>query len=574
MAFTLDFRRIHDLDDAATYVGTDTELLKDLLAASENPDAQPITYERHRIPKKRSPGKFRVVWSISSREARSAHITFSRRFSDFAEQYIPGNPSPSAFGYVRGRSIKENAAQHCGHPWLFRCDIHDFFSTIDRASLKQDFLRWGLSDAAAEYFSMFSTIENKLALGLNASPLLANLHCIALDDKLRDLANANGCTYTRYADDITISGEALPSKGDVLTLIESEGFRTSPKKARTTRIGQSHFVTGLSVSDPSGPRLPKPFKSRLRQELHFAQKFGLHGHLTKLGEPYQHGVNRLDGSVRYAAHIEDVFGERIRILWRQILVDEAASTSYAPLPARKTVHASLLIDECTFSFFGRTAIGLICVATEKAQLLRDHANATIAGYQRDPYAPGERAQLDPQNIHLTDTPETFRQSYFSLLPLLPFRAYIAYKLSIDPLDQKTYEELLRSLLARRLMDHDRSILSIHVEGSSVATKGLIESIVTKAYSGLASRNDRRPIQAPEVHIHKKGEEMALLVADAMLWAFQRAVASPEIDEIDLKRFERLRDRYRYIADLSNAREYSRRRPVPIGIRRPRGKPSS
>lgn len=72
--------------------------------------------------------------------------------------------------------------------------------------LKKRFLELNMHPAAADALARFVTINDRLALGLNASPMLANLVCVALDIKIQNLAQAYGCKYTRYAGYISSSG--------------------------------------------------------------------------------------------------------------------------------------------------------------------------------------------------------------------------------------------------------------------------------------------------------------------------------------------------------------------------------
>ncbi|MCP6612430.1 reverse transcriptase domain-containing protein, partial [Klebsiella pneumoniae] len=47
--------------------------------------------------------------------------------------------------------------------------------------------------------------QDKLPQGSPCSPVITNLILVSLDRRLSNLCNSVGCTYTRYADDITIS---------------------------------------------------------------------------------------------------------------------------------------------------------------------------------------------------------------------------------------------------------------------------------------------------------------------------------------------------------------------------------
>lgn len=565
MTYVIDFARARSAEDIAQYIGVRSDIFRLILQAGQTPDLPPHIYAKHRIPKRRTPGKHRLVWDVTLGEARAAHLAFARRFTDYAESSIAGYPHPAAYGYIRDRGTLKNAKQHCGQQWLLRCDIEDFFGTITRGRLRGAFLIWGFSEEAAEALASFSTIDGKLALGLNASPLLANLVALPIDDKLTALAAATGCRYTRYADDITISGNDPPDAASVLEVLDSEGFRPSPSKSRTTRIGQAHFVTGLSVADPSGPRLPRPFKKDLRQELYHARKHGLQAHLQKRNEQHQKGINRLDGCVRYAVSIEPEFGKRVRDIWRDILVQNGSRVSYAPRHEKSGVSAHLLLDESMFTSSGEDAVGLICIALEDLSLFRAFVLTQIASYARDPFAQGRASHLELKKLHFSSAPEALRQPYFTFLALMPFRAYVAFRRAQGGMTRELYAELLRALLRRRLVDYDRADLTIHFEQNNSVNEPFLTELVSTVYQDLEEEKNRRPLRVPRIQVHSKGDEPAMLVADSMLWAFQRAIAQDSVPELDFKRFERLRDRFRVMIDLDTHKEFSRRRPLAIGL---------
>ena len=178
----------------------------------------------------------------------------------------------------------------------------------------------------------FATIDDSLPLGLHASPLLANLVCAGVDDRLQSLATAHGCRYTRYADDLAFSGaKSVPTRIEVESELAAEGFTLSPRKFRLTKLGQAHFVTGLSVSDPKAPHIPKALKRRLRQELYFARKYGLRDHLGRVNYPsFQSGINKIDGMLRYVGGVERKLGKELRAQWLAVLTKEKAGPSYPP----------------------------------------------------------------------------------------------------------------------------------------------------------------------------------------------------------------------------------------------------
>lgn len=565
MAHIVDFRKPESIDEISLFLGLDVETLERAIAHSTSPDLKPCVYFRHRLPKKRGPqGSYRIVWEVVDNNIRDAHRAFARRFGDFAHDVERNFPHPSSFGYVRGLSIKENAAKHAGHRLLLRCDLRDFFPSISKSRLVARLVRMGISILTATTLASFATVEDQLALGLNASPLLANLVCSNLDEKLSAIADAIKCTYTRYADDISFSGDQLPSIVEVRTTIESEGFEISPNKSRLTKIGQAHFVTGLSISDASGPRVPRRFKRLLRQELYYCKKYGVRDHLQKTSDrTLQRGINRIDGSVRFVGAIEPLLGTKMRAAWNDGLAGENLRTSYAPIESRAGADTALLFDETEFSLNGQPHLALACCVTEHIAVIRQFTDEILREYLVDPFTTGRKGKLEKYGLHFTDAPDALRANYVNIIHFLPFRTYIAFAKMADPSDYgMLYATLLRSILPRRFKGLDRANVSIYVEANGRISQAAITQVVNAIYRELEEINDRRPLVAPSVAIASKLGEPALSLPDSLLWIFSRYFAA----DADLQRsyhlwFERLRDKYRHIMDVDSGHTFSRRHPI-------------
>lgn len=326
--YSIDFRAPETASELSSYIGLDAKLFKKVISSATRREF----YQAERIVK-RSPhreNKFRDIWNVKYSILAEAHKTITRRFELFARLADPRFPHESAYGYIRNRGTRENAKVHCGAPLLLRADLRNFFPSISIDRLRKRFLELGMQSEAAFALAKFVTVDDVLPLGLNASPMLANLVCVDLDIKLQKLAQAYGCKATRYADDISISGKrSLPSRAELEKIIESEGFQLSNEKFRVTKLGQAHYVTGLSISDENIPHAPRNMKRRLRQELYYCKKYGIPNHLGRLGYDYiQGGINRIDGTVHYVSHIETENSEKIKSLWNALLEKDHVEASY------------------------------------------------------------------------------------------------------------------------------------------------------------------------------------------------------------------------------------------------------
>src|SRR5260370_19410686 len=112
-----------------------------------------------------------------------------------------------------------------------------------------------------------------------------------LDPGLRRLAQVHGCTYSRYADDITFStmrsrlheqiatgtvdgnGKRQVEVGTALRqVIDGNSFRVNERKVRLRVLGQRFDVTGLVVG--RGVNVPREYVRGIRGLLHAWEKYG------------------------------------------------------------------------------------------------------------------------------------------------------------------------------------------------------------------------------------------------------------------------------------------------------------
>jgi RNA-directed DNA polymerase len=227
-------------------------------------------------------------------------------------------------GYVRGRSHISNATAHAGRRHLQKFDLKDFFPSVSRAAVVAVLGEAGFTPAASDCLGRLLTYRGRLPLGACTSPLLSNLCLRTLDAELQALAIERGLVYTRYSDDLAFSAnEPFDVRAEVRAVVRASGFRLNSGKTVTVRYGQALYVTGLSVSDQAGPRLPKRFKRELRRDLYVIEKFGLFSYNTPstvrswdgeedLGSVSPDDARRpVEGRLRYARAVEPAFVDKL-----------------------------------------------------------------------------------------------------------------------------------------------------------------------------------------------------------------------------------------------------------------------
>jgi retron-type reverse transcriptase len=230
---------------------------------------------------------------------------------------------PSATGFVRGRSIVDNAQPHVGQGVVINLDLADFFPTITTERVAAMFRGLGWDADSAAILSRICTDEGRLPQGAPTSPAISNLVCRRLDERLSGLVKSFKGHYTRYADDITFSlpglgrnkrlrqhkGKQRPDKSNrpvrspsrsllttIRRIIEEEGFQIQmKKKVRVQRPHQRQTATGLVVNQ--AVHLPRATRRRIRAMQH----------RQRLGQLDAAGQKRLRG---YEALLNMIEGHR------------------------------------------------------------------------------------------------------------------------------------------------------------------------------------------------------------------------------------------------------------------------
>jgi len=234
--------------------------------------------------------------------------------------------SGSAHGFIQGRSILTGARAHKTEPaLLINVDLENFFPTITFQRVRGMFKAFGYSGYVASLLAMICTycermpIEVKgqvkyvktsdriLPQGSPASPMITNIICRRLDNKMDALAAKHGFSYSRYADDMSFSFEAEPEGKtikhivyEIQTAVHSEGLRINEGKTRYLRPNNRQSITGIVINNEQ-PGVPKAWVRKLRAALYNANK------LKKSGKADPRSIGEIRGM---AAWLKSVNPER------------------------------------------------------------------------------------------------------------------------------------------------------------------------------------------------------------------------------------------------------------------------
>jgi RNA-directed DNA polymerase len=160
------------------------------------------------------------------------------------------SPLDCVHGGVKGRSVLTNAKPHVGKRVLFTLDLKDFFPNVNQLTVRTIFQFFGFSGEALDELARIATWDDQLPQGAATSVGLANWAMYRVDVRLCRLAQQQGFAYTRYIDDLALSGgwRLLDFRRLVHRIVEQEEFRINPAKVRTMLAGSRQIVTGVVVN--------------------------------------------------------------------------------------------------------------------------------------------------------------------------------------------------------------------------------------------------------------------------------------------------------------------------------------
>lgn len=294
---TATLKDLKSLDDVARACGIE----RDFIEAYSNSQNQKSFFTALKLRKRgrRRKGEFRIVFEAREGRLASFHramsmiVTNSAAFGDHVQ------------GFLKKRSTRTNAEKHLAANVLLHADIKGFFDAITTEQVMDALVAEGTAVPMADMLSKACTIDGLLRQGTRCSPAIANLVCFGMDQLFLRLARSHNCVYTRYADDLTFSGDQVPSDDSVKEILGSCGFKLRDDQCYRQYKGRSQYVTGLTVADPNLPRLPKRLKHRLRLVMYYIEKHGLADHWKRIG--VDDAIQQeawLSGMLRYAGSIE------------------------------------------------------------------------------------------------------------------------------------------------------------------------------------------------------------------------------------------------------------------------------
>jgi len=287
---------------------------------------------------------YRFMWVPKSYGMRLIEVP-KIRLREIQRRVLRGilDPVPvhrAAHGFHRGKSCRTYVEPHVGRDVVLRMDLRDFFPSIPASRIHALLGTLGYPEAVARTLTALCTNVVPMAIakrgaaswldakrlgiphlpqGAPTSPALANLCALHLDLRLDELAKSMEGQYTRYADDLAISGgESLRRRiGNIAALVAriavEEGFEINHRKTRSMHRSQRQFLTGLVVNEK--PNVRRQDVDRLKAVLTNCVHQGPASQNRDGVPDFQ---AHLSGRIAYVASLNSARGKKLQEIFHRI----------------------------------------------------------------------------------------------------------------------------------------------------------------------------------------------------------------------------------------------------------------
>ena len=268
----------------------------------------------------KNPDKYYHKFNISKKSGGQREICAPYSSMDLCQRFIKTqildkiNISDKAHGFATDKSIITNARMHLNNEMILNIDLKDFFPSISRKKVFYVFNKiCGYDSSVSHCLTKIVMYNGGLPQGACTSPILSNIVTYKMDLRLSKLAEKMNINYTRYADDITFSGDLDKIDRKLLFIVSkiivSCGYKLNDKKTRFQSKSTRQEVTGLIVNNEQ-ITVNKNYVRELRQELYYIKKYGVIEHKKRKNIYNKFYEDHIKGKIMFIYSIDKTKGNK------------------------------------------------------------------------------------------------------------------------------------------------------------------------------------------------------------------------------------------------------------------------
>jgi RNA-directed DNA polymerase len=237
----------------------------------------------------------------------------------------------AARAYRKSLSIRDNASPHAGGGPILKMDFQDFFPSIQ----SQDWEHYSQhnnvlngDDIRLSSLIMFRRTKGerllKLSIGAPSSPTLCNILLFEFDTLVEAEAAKRGVTYTRYADDLTFSGQRVGMLKDMIKIVQNVAreigrprLTVNPLKTTFITASRRRIVTGVTLANDGTLSVGRDRKRLISAQVHHAS----------LGRLSPGELEELAGQLAFVNVVEAQFLIKLRNWYGSEVIEQIQRTS-------------------------------------------------------------------------------------------------------------------------------------------------------------------------------------------------------------------------------------------------------
>lgn len=246
------------------------------------------------------------------------------------------------FSYRKGVNVVDAVEKHSENKYFFQSDIENFFGSINRELISNTIL------AAVELCPIADiedwldrimelvTVDRVLPPGYPTSPAISNACLYAFDKKFIGWCDSNSLTYTRYADDIIVSGKSeeqmhllIPKITELLDAEFGKGMKLNSNKTKFIRPGEKVRILGVAILPNGKVSVDGRLKKHSETAMHLLLKDKKMFASFLKEEDVEKSLKKFSGQLNYINTVDPSFLDKLRKKYGAAAVDKIIHISVA-----------------------------------------------------------------------------------------------------------------------------------------------------------------------------------------------------------------------------------------------------
>ncbi|MCQ3031399.1 reverse transcriptase family protein [Pseudomonas syringae] len=239
------------------------------------------------------------------------------------------------FSYRKGVNVVDAVEKHSGNKYFFQSDIENFFGSINRELISNTIL------AAVELCPIADiedwldrimelvTVNEVLPPGYPTSPAISNACLYVFDKKFIGWCDSKSLTYTRYADDIIVSGKSeeqmhllVPKITELLDAEFGKCMKLNSNKTKFIRPGEKVRILGVAILPNGKVSVDGRLKKHSETAMHLLLKDKKMFASFLKEEDVDKSLKKFSGQLNYINTVDPSFLDKLRKKYGSAAVDK------------------------------------------------------------------------------------------------------------------------------------------------------------------------------------------------------------------------------------------------------------